>query len=202
MTTGGFSEAIQNINTVTVYLNGVAASSTTFTVNSAGQLIFNNAPLADTVITADISYYFRVRFEEDRQDFDKFMGQLWQTGVVKLVSLRPEPPAPSASGSTSQSMPIQTVPYSATPVFNAASLGGFEIVLTGNVTSSSLINAVSGQILVFHIVQDSVGGRTFTWPANVLNAQGPDPSSNSRSVQAFQCAPNGNFYPIGLMTTN
>jgi hypothetical protein len=49
-------------------------------------------------ITASFGFYFRVRFEQDRQDFDRFLFNLWTiggaeagrgAGMVKLVTARP-----------------------------------------------------------------------------------------------------------------
>src|SRR5579863_3198378 len=70
------------------------------------------------------------------------------------------------------------VTFSATPTFDA-SKGNFQsITLTGNVTSSTLSNAVAGQYLDFKVCQDATGGRLFTWPANVKGA-GPIPAAAS-----------------------
>ena len=65
-----------------------------------------------------------------------------------------------------------TVDYSARPTFPASSSAGssFLLTLTGNVDSSTLTGAVTGQIVSFTICQDGSGGRTFVWPTNLLNA--------------------------------
>jgi hypothetical protein len=67
------------------------------------------------------------------------------------------------------------VAFSATPVFDCNAGNPvfvvFQIKLTGNVTSSTLVNLRKGQKIVFIIVEDSFGGHTFTWPTNV-NAPG------------------------------
>lgn len=77
----------------------------------------------------------------------------------------------------------------------------FETTLTGNVSSSSLALVGSGQIVIFKIIQDASGNRTFAWPGNVKNPMAVDPTPNMRSVQAF--INNGNFLdPIAEMTTN
>jgi hypothetical protein len=42
------------------------------------------------VITAEFSYYYRVRFETDNQEFDEFMDRWWELGsALKLISARP-----------------------------------------------------------------------------------------------------------------
>ena len=62
---------------------------------------------------------------------------------------------------------LATVTFSATPVFDASTASTFKLTLTGNVTSSTLANAVAGEPLAFEICQDATGGRTFVPPANV-----------------------------------
>ena len=62
---------------------------------------------------------------------------------------------------------IVSLPFSATPIFDASQGNSFEIVLTGNVTSSTLINLVPGQRLKFLIKQDATGGHTFVAPVGL-----------------------------------
>lgn len=91
-TTGGFTEFIQAPYTnpqPTVYRNGVAAVyGTDFSVNNIGQITFASAPASGVAITADFSYYWPVRFDDDSLDFDEFMFQLWELNTVKLVQVR------------------------------------------------------------------------------------------------------------------
>jgi len=62
---------------------------------------------------------------------------------------------------------VNSVTFSATPVFNL-NLGGIQkITLTADVTSSTVSNLRVGQKTVFQIVQDGTGGHSFTWPTNV-----------------------------------
>jgi hypothetical protein len=65
---------------------------------------------------------------------------------------------------------LVTVAFSPTPVFDASQGDSFEIVLTGNVTSSTLVNVTPGQSLRFVIKQDATGGHTFVPPANLPQA--------------------------------
>lgn len=95
-----------------------------------------------------------------------------------------------------------TVAFTATPAFNAGAGSIFDMTLTGNVTSSTLVNAQPGQTVRFIIVQDGVGGRTFAWPANIINPDLIDPSPNAICVQSFVARTNGNLYPLGPMTVN
>jgi len=62
---------------------------------------------------------------------------------------------------------LATVAFSATPIFDASTASTFKLTLTGNVTSSTLTNAVAGEPLAFEVCQDATGGRTFVPPATV-----------------------------------
>jgi hypothetical protein len=111
------------------------------------------------------------------------------------------------SNATPNTMPVPVatsiieVPYSAILVFNSAlsqsQVLTFEIMLTGNVTSSTLTNARPGMIVTFNIIQDGTGGRTFAWPGNVNNAILVDPVAGKRTVQSFSVAGNGTLNPLG-----
>lgn len=60
---------------------------------------------------------------------------------------------------------LTSVTFSSTPTFTRSNPNQeWSITLTGNVTSSSLSGASAGDILVFNIIQDATGGRTFAWP--------------------------------------
>jgi hypothetical protein len=81
--------------------------------------------------------------------------------------------------------PINTVSFSSTPAFDA-SLSDLQVItLTGNVTSSTITNMLSGQHLTFLICQDGTGGRTFVWPTTVSNA--PTISTAAGTATASTC---------------
>lgn len=92
------TEPIGFIGTLTVYVDGVTKVIGTdySVVGSPGAIaiLFTSAPAAAAVITADISYYFFVRFLQDSLDFDKFSGPpgsaYWQVKKLTLMSLRSE----------------------------------------------------------------------------------------------------------------
>lgn len=79
------------------------------------------------------------------------------------------------------------VAFSATPTFNAALFAQplFTMTLTGNVTSSTVTNAVAGQVITFEITQNATGGWTFAWPANFRGAMAIAPDATLVSVQSF-----------------
>ena len=80
---------------------------------------------------------------------------------------------------------LTTVAFSATPTFDASTAASFKLTLTGNVTSSTLTNAVAGEPINFEICQDATGGRTFVPPANVLNMGTIVSTANACSTQEF-----------------
>ena len=88
-TMGGFAEPILAPNVVSnVYLNGIVQSPSTYTVNfNTGLLTFTAAPSSGQQVTADFTYYFRVRFSDDTAEFENFMYQLWSLKQVKLQSV-------------------------------------------------------------------------------------------------------------------
>lgn len=77
------------------------------------------------------------------------------------------------------------VPFSATPAFDGTSSDSFTMTLTGNVTASSVTNAVAGNTYTFVLTQDGTGGRTFAWPANFRGASTIAPEAGYVSVQQF-----------------
>lgn len=81
---------------------------------------------------------------------------------------------------------VQTaVTFSATPTFDASASGSFTMTLTGNVTSSSVTNPTTGQMITFILKQDATGSRTFAWPSNFKGASNIGPDANVYSVQSF-----------------
>lgn len=107
---GQFFEDITDLNGAeTIKANGVAQTGggTNYTLLGPGLAIpgysFMGMYLKWTAaptppITGSFNFYFRVRFDSDQQDFDRFLYQLWTiggaeagsgSGVVKLASARP-----------------------------------------------------------------------------------------------------------------
>ena len=86
---GGFSEPIVAPNVVSaIYFNGVLQSASGYTVDpTTGLVTFTTAPPTSQAITADFTYYFRVRFADDTAEFENFMYQLWSLKQMKLQSV-------------------------------------------------------------------------------------------------------------------
>ncbi len=93
---------------------------------------------------------------------------------------------------------INPVTFSATPTFNF-NLGYIQkIVLTGNVTSSTVSNIVAGELYTFHIIQDSGGAHTFVWDPNVKGAMTVDGTGNIDNIQQFMSTDGTTLYAVSL----
>ena len=94
---------------------------------------------------------------------------------------------------------IVTVSYASSITFNAATAPSFDLTLTGNVTSSTLINTSAGQLLLFIVSQDATGARTFSWPPSMSAPGSICPLALSSSLQLFIVRPAGAIDPITPM---
>jgi hypothetical protein len=88
----------------------------------------------------------------------------------------------ASSGATSG---FTSMAFSATPVFDASVTNTFKITLTGNVTSSTLVNVAAGQPLNFIVCQDANGSRTISWPSNLKGAMTIGTTASKCSAQSF-----------------
>jgi hypothetical protein len=95
-----------------------------------------------------------------------------------------------------------SVSYSPTPVFNAADSNGFQMTLAGNITSSTISGVTTGQLIAFYFAQDSVGGRTVSWPSSFVGALQPDPTPYAVSVILFRSDLTGNPRAVSPMISN
>lgn len=103
------------------------------------------------------------------------------------------PPLPTVSGN------YVTLAY-ASPLAIDGSLGDvYELTLTGNVGSSTMTNVVTGRRYVFILIEDGTGGRTFSWPGNVITPDAIDTTAGRKNIQEFVARPDGNLYPLGPM---
>ena len=96
---------------------------------------------------------------------------------------------------------VNTVTFSATPTFDASLGNTQKITLTGNVTSSTLSNAATGQTINFVICQDGTGSRTFVWPTNVLGGMTIGSTLSKCSAQDF-IFDGTNAYALSAGVTN
>lgn len=90
---GGFVEPVLAPNSLNVYLNGVAQSPSTYAVSTWGAsatpgiVTFTAAPGTGVAITADIGFYWPLRFDTDAAEFNDFMYQLWELKSIDLVQV-------------------------------------------------------------------------------------------------------------------
>ena len=94
---------------------------------------------------------------------------------------------------------IVEIPWATSVVFDGSVSAQFDLLLTGNVAASSLVNTTPGQFLIFIVVQDNTGGRTMVWPSNLNGVGLVCPLANSISVQMFGVRPNGYVFPMSRM---
>jgi uncharacterized protein (TIGR02217 family) len=87
-TMNGFAEPVTAPNVVSaVYFDGVRQSAAAYSVDpETGLVTFAAPPPAGQAISADFTYYFRVRFADDTAEFENFMLQLWRLKQIKLQS--------------------------------------------------------------------------------------------------------------------
>lgn len=65
-----------------------------------------------------------------------------------------------------QSTGVCGLSYVASLTINAAACSDFTVTMTGNVTSSTVTNAIIGQQITISACQDVIGGHTFAWPTS------------------------------------
>jgi len=100
--------------------------------------------------------------------------------IVLLFGLalyfQPLPPAGTRSGAV-----VNTVAFSLTPVLDGSKGDIQSMLLTGDVSSSSLVNVQAGQMMRFRIVQDAAGQHRFAWPANTVGAPAVNPGPRAET---------------------
>lgn len=186
------------------YLPRVPATALIGSIDTALTLPYQSIPLSVTLWGNDViippgTYYSIAILDSDKNVIQTGAYVFTGTNTYDLSSLSPTFPsyAPVVMGA------LVTIPFSATPVFDAALVTGpvaFDLTLTADVTSSTLLSPQAGQIVTFILEQDATGGWLFVWPTNVLNAGIVDPDPSSVTVQSFVARANGFLYPIGPQT--
>lgn len=91
------------------------------------------------------------------------------------------------AGSGGNAANYTNLSFSATPTFTAGSntVNSWAIVLSANVSSSTLSGAVAGNILNFKICQNATGGYSFAWPSGFGNAANIAPTASACTKQSF-----------------
>jgi hypothetical protein len=78
---------------------------------------------------------------------------------------------------------FSSLTFSTTPIFDASTGNAFKLTLTGNITSSSIPNAQTGELITLILCQDGTGSHTMTWPSNLKLAG----NSFTLSTSANKC---------------
>ena len=104
---GGATVSPANVGTVSaVYLNGVAQSSGSYTVNDtalAPTVTFATAPASAVAVTADFHWFFLCRFDDDSEDVEEFMSAALCAAVAQAAhgAVMTTPPSlPTLAGLT------------------------------------------------------------------------------------------------------
>ena len=91
---GGFAEPVFHAPTVTaVYFNGALQSTGWSATASTGgygtdTIHFIAAPGSGVVVTADFTFNFVCRFDDDSLEFNNFMSHMWEAQTVTFLSVK------------------------------------------------------------------------------------------------------------------
>ncbi|HLY53946.1 MAG TPA: DUF2460 domain-containing protein [Stellaceae bacterium] len=73
---------------INVYLDGTPPAAGTWSVTLPNTLALTTPPPAGVQVTADYSFYFLCRFDEDSAELENFMDQLWSLKSLKFTSVK------------------------------------------------------------------------------------------------------------------
>lgn len=87
---GAFVEPVKALKAAPVIkVAGVAKTiGADYSVSATGVVTFVAAPPVGAAVTADFSYYWRVRFDIDAAEFNQFAQRFWDLRECTLVSVR------------------------------------------------------------------------------------------------------------------
>lgn len=83
---GGNSEPVMNLNgNPAIKVDGVTKTlNVDYSIDSYGMVTFVSAPGVGAVLTWDGAYYYRVRFDRDSEEFERFLDDLWRAQRIDL----------------------------------------------------------------------------------------------------------------------
>ncbi|MGE5111903.1 MAG: LamG-like jellyroll fold domain-containing protein [Acidobacteriaceae bacterium] len=175
-----------------VYVDGVQVASGASGTANMGGVTIGAAGSGVVKVTADIAevvVFPSALSATNRKLVENYLTQKYITGFVSvknatgaIVGQFDANGKLSASGAATG---FATVPFSATPVFDASTADTFKITLTGNVTGSTLVNVAAGQPLNFIVCQDATGSRSMSWPSNVKGAMTIGSTAGKCNAQSF-----------------
>lgn len=92
VTLGGYALTPSRVGVVSaVYLDGVVQAGSSYAVNAgtpAPSLTFAIPPASGVALTADFAWSFLCRFDDDSQDAEEFMAQLYTLQSLRLRTVR------------------------------------------------------------------------------------------------------------------
>jgi uncharacterized protein (TIGR02217 family) len=93
---GGFTEPCGYVDSSTLAIRFQAPlatdplpQTTGWSFVSPNQIVFAVPPPVGTSVWIDFTWYYRVRFAEDSQDYDNFMFEMWQLQKLSIQSVKP-----------------------------------------------------------------------------------------------------------------
>jgi uncharacterized protein (TIGR02217 family) len=83
-------EPVQNVEgTPTIKKNGTTLTvGTDYTIGTTGIVTFTVAPALNDILSWAGLFYYRVRFENDTQDFEQFTYNLWEAKTINLRTVK------------------------------------------------------------------------------------------------------------------
>ncbi|HVI52911.1 MAG TPA: DUF2460 domain-containing protein [Candidatus Sulfotelmatobacter sp.] len=84
---GGYLEPIGALDADREMSFAVGGVAVPFSI-SGNQVVFATAPAAGLAVTGSYGFHYRVRFADDKAEFEQFMHRLWQLQSCELVSVK------------------------------------------------------------------------------------------------------------------
>jgi hypothetical protein len=91
-----------------------------------------------------------------------------------------------------------TVAFTPTPTFTANLCSIFSMTLTGNVTSSGISGALTGQVISFNITNCMGSPCTLAWPSNFFNPPLLTPIAGASEQFTFALLADGNWHSMSV----
>lgn len=87
-TLGGYAEPVKDLNGAPQIFKAAVLQATpaAYSISSTGLVTFTSAPAAAAALTWTGAYYWRLRFDRDEMDLERFLHQLYELRSVDLVS--------------------------------------------------------------------------------------------------------------------
>lgn len=160
---------------------------------SDGTAVLSIPLWGNDVITPSGNYYAITVYDGDGNVVQSGAYAITGSGTIDLSSLpqifpTPDVPIPPIGNELEIVSP-------ATPIFHAGEYLAFQMTLTQNVPSSTVVGGIPGNVYVFAIEQDGTGNRTFTWPATIVDMPVVLSTPGSITIQEALCLTATSFIP-------